>query len=370
MSRMVVVAAIAACLLGPVPAGAQETQSQQTPPAGSQKVVTAEVIRPSDGDALSGVVKIEGRGSSALGVERVTVSIGSRTVSATTPEDLSLDVTATYRWASYRLPESVKITPNGDYKITVDALSYGDHTEEASATVVVNNPPVPPSGLEATVKSRVVSLTWAPNPEPDVLGYIVKRYSAGGLEEVSRITRPSFSEQLEPGAYGFRIMAVRASATGRKRLSSAPSRRAAVVVPAPRSSPGPVGRGALPAAEAIRRYFGSTKKGFAREPALPSGPRRPSLPRAPATVPRAPRARANDDRHEEWGKYRRTLPYELEEAEPETGSTGVTRVLDEIVPPDGARWLVMGGALLLVAVFVALLARRIDVPKAATPEPR
>lgn len=371
MRRPLAVMGAAGLVLAALPAQAQQVpqpqQSQQ-----SQKVVTAEVVRPAEGDVVSGGVRIGGRGSSAAGVKSVTISIDRQVVAVAEPADLQQKVLAAYEWDSYFLPEASKIARNRAYTVTVEAVSTGDQVDRASAIVVVDNPPVAPTDVRASVKGQTVSLGWDPNPEPDLLGYAIERDSGKGFKEIDRTRRTGFSEDLVPGSYAYRVVAVRSSAGPDAAVTSPPSDPEAAVVSAPpppkEEDGGALGgaRGApskIGGAPALGNFFGGGSRG-AQNPGLPSAPK-PKVPsQANLKAPRPPKA-AQDNRHEEWGKYKRKLPYEIEEAEPETHSTGMTRILDEVIPPDGARWVLIGVALVLVALVIAVMARRVKVPKAA-----
>lgn len=365
MRRAVAVVGTAVLVAVALPARAQQVPQPQQSQQAQQSVVTAEVIRPVQGDVTSGVVRLKGRGSSPAGIKKVTISVDEKVMAVTEPGDFQQRAIAAYQWSSYFLPEASKIAPNRDYTVTVEAVSNGDQVDQASITIALDNQPVAPRGVKAAVKSDTVRLEWAPNPEPDLLGYAVERDSGKGFKEIERTRKPAFSEELAAGRYAYRVVAVRARARSKGVVTSPPSKPAGAVIspPPPPKSGGPLGgaRGVpnkIGGAGALSNFFGGSPK--APNPRLPGAPK----PKAPPTTRAArPPKTPEDNRHEEWGRYKRKLPYELEEAEPETHATGMTRIFDEVVPPDGARWVLIGGALLLLALFAAVMARRVKVPK-------
>ena len=365
MRRSLVVAGAVAGLIAALPARAQQVpQPQQSrQPQQTQKVVTAEVVRPADKEVVSGLTRLQGRGSSPAGIKKLVLSFDDETVATTEPQDFQQKVTSAYEWDTYFLPESSKIARNGEYVVTVDAVSNGDQTDRATATVVLDNPPIAPDRLRASVEDNKVSLVWAANPEPDVLGYSIERSAGKGFKEVGRTRKPTFSEALTPGRYAYRVLAVRGSGASKDALVSAPSKAMPAVISAP---PPPSGGGGSNdgGAGSLKNFFGTVREApDPRLPAAPFGKDRTKPPKTPKTA-EAP----TDNRREEWGEYKRTLPYELEEAAPETHSTGMTRILEEVIPPDGARWVIFGGVLLLIAGAVAVMARRVKVPKGPQPE--
>ncbi len=375
MRRAFAPLAVVACLLVALPAHAQQIPQPQQTPQQEQKLVTAELVRPVAADVLSGVVVLKGRGSSPAGVKKVAISIDGKTVAVVEPEELQQKVMVTYEWDTYLIPGTSKIAPNGEHTITVEAVSTGDQTDQQSIQLVADNAPVVPSRVRAVVRGTTASLSWAPNPEPDLLGYIVERNSGKGFRESARTRRPKYSEELAPGRYSYRVFAVRGSTNSDGAVASAPSQLAGAVVTAPplpsggaAGKTGAAGGGAGRAAGvgSIGKFFGPSGNA-PRAPGLPSAPR----PKEPPKPPKPPKVAdvPEDNRREEWGKYKRTLPYDLDEvdeqAEPSGVPASVTRVLDSIVPPDGARWVLLGGVLLVIAVVVAVMARRIKVPKPA-----
>ena len=65
----------------------------------------------------------------------------------------------------------------GENRITVKATDSAGNISKPSDVVMViyNQPPAPPTGLNAVVNGHAVTLTWNPNSEPDLSGYNLYR---------------------------------------------------------------------------------------------------------------------------------------------------------------------------------------------------
>ncbi len=94
-------------------------------------------------------------------------------------------------------------------------------------------PPAEVEGLEATYDpgTREVRLTWAPNPEPDLIGYRVER-NPPGRDGFSRIgdevvTETSFTDPDIGEEHRYRVIAVREGAAPGSKIESEPSRSVA-----------------------------------------------------------------------------------------------------------------------------------------------
>jgi hypothetical protein len=106
---------------------------------------------------------------------------------------------------------------------------------EVGATPVDLTPPAPPRGVRAvTGPGAVVSLSWEPNQEPDLLGYLVYR-SDGPTRRPRRLLDQPFrvpavnDRSVRPGGhYIYTVTAVDASS---RRNESAPSDDVEVVLP-------------------------------------------------------------------------------------------------------------------------------------------
>jgi hypothetical protein len=125
--------------------------------------------------------------------------------------------------------------PDGRHDYAVAAIDrYG--AEGAAGTVEAPvgdvDPPGPPTGLEATPIVRDVQLTWDPNPEPDVTGYVV-------LRDATRIGTSPAPSYLDPGlpngTYRYAVIAV--DAAGHESGESDPADATIDVQPVPPGAP-------------------------------------------------------------------------------------------------------------------------------------
>lgn len=143
---------------------------------------------------------------------------------------------------------------NGKYRATVTATwvhmdglgplrSETDRESGAKELVFyVAAPPVPPQGVRAsaTPEGRAVTLTWKPNPEPDLLFYVVQRRRAGEQTFVIRgepTEETTFTDTFAPadpgGDYEYNVVAVRQGVTKDSGVNSDTSPVAAVKVADP-----------------------------------------------------------------------------------------------------------------------------------------
>lgn len=171
---------------------------------------------------------------------------------------------------------------NGKYQATVTATAQyattlvpfepeHDETQSQNRVFYVAAPPVPPTGLKAAVNgdTRVVTLTWSPNPEPDLLFYQVQRPKLDGtIEAVGEPVKAGSPLSLEDqsttaagGEYRYQVVAVRQGAVKGQGVSSEPS-ATSVNVPAPPGAP----PGAQAGGAAGGAAPGSTVPGAAGKP--------------------------------------------------------------------------------------------------------
>jgi hypothetical protein len=97
---------------------------------------------------------------------------------------------------------------------TVGTLALeSDPAPPACATLEDTFPPRPPRDLKAVAAERAISLIWEPNSEPDLVGYLVLRGTAGG-EALDRLTpapirETSFSDVVPSGvSYTYAVQAI------------------------------------------------------------------------------------------------------------------------------------------------------------------
>lgn len=132
---------------------------------------------------------------------------------------------------------------NGHYQATITATETDSGllgnsttgTETTSTTFAEDVPPVAPQGVRATPSGSGVSVAWAANPEPDLLGYDVLRSAAGAPQSLGTTTSTSYEDSTAaPGvSYTYEVIALRAGdATGQSLLSPATS-ASSVTLPTP-----------------------------------------------------------------------------------------------------------------------------------------
>lgn len=122
---------------------------------------------------------------------------------------------------------------NGAYTVSANATGRDPTPEingdETSANTVrrfnIEFPPLAPSGVSASIDAptRRVTITWAANPEPDMVGYQVQRaYGTGSYREIgttAAVAKPTFVDDLSdpekfpPGQYRYRTIAIRRART-------------------------------------------------------------------------------------------------------------------------------------------------------------
>ena len=118
----------------------------------------------------------------------------------------------------------VSLPYNGIYTVRVDGTGTetpvdfnGPEADSRTNTFKVEAPPATPSGVKATVDQakRTITISWAANPEPDVLGYGV--YRKDGSQALYAGAGTSYTDtlgSLPAGTYQYRVYAVRPNADG------------------------------------------------------------------------------------------------------------------------------------------------------------
>ncbi len=124
--------------------------------------------------------------------------------------------------------------PDGRHRYEVTAIDrYGSEGEAAVAEAGVGDvlPPGRPAGLVAVPEVRDVALTWNPNPEPDIAGYVVLRDGA----RIATVPAPAHRDRgLANGTYAYTVIAV--DRAGLESGESDPASATIAVLPSP---PGP-----------------------------------------------------------------------------------------------------------------------------------
>ena len=360
------------------------------PPAHAQAGISVSVTGVASGSTVEGVVYVGGKASSAEGVDNLQVLINGTTVASTSPSGIRQNADTGYNWDTRQSISSSSLSQNGTYTIRVIGTSNGGARDEASATINVNNPASTPSGVTASTSGTTSSVSWNPNPEPDILRYRVERDSGSGFNTVTETEGTSFAEELSPGTHTYRVTAIRFSPAGGSR-ASAPSTGATVSIEAPASSGGdggsytggsgsntsggnggvanPFGPGATVKKGGFVNPFGGsggivTKKKGAfyiggkriALSGLPTGFLR--LPGMGGGLPQLPQGEGV-----KWGSYDAELPYDVPSGGAPLGSEATNiaaRSPWRVIPPDGLRWLAAGLLAIVAAAMAHFLAGRIE----------
>lgn len=248
--------------------------------------------------------------------------------------------------------DTTSLTPyNGVYEISATAISdsssltgpllgSGGVQNTTITGLSVNNPPVAPSGVSAGLSGTTPVVSWSPNPEPDVTGYVVFRSVSGtAFAPVGRTKATTFQDASAPqrSALSYEVVAVRSSPVASAGISSGASAATTAII-AGASGAAPI---ALPA------------------PKLPAPPRVPALKSigGPAAVPQVDNT------------FNPTLPFGNVPNTTETysvpSSSGNPQALASDAGHSGTttaqklRYAALASMLLVLAVFVIGLARKV-----------
>lgn len=127
-------------------------------------------------------------------------------------------------WDTTAYPEDAGVSLNGDYVIRVRAENADrgapseSHVDERLVTLV--NPVAAPRDVRLSFAdaAREATVSWAVNPEPDVIKYIVQQRAGNGPWQVAGETGPKvnrLTRKLASGSYTFQVAAVRPGAPGK-----------------------------------------------------------------------------------------------------------------------------------------------------------
>lgn len=143
---------------------------------------------------------------------------------------------------------------NGRYTVTVVATTHTSTSPQSQTTagrsfVLDVNPAVPANvAVTADAAQRTARVTWAPNPEPDLVGYEVLRAGPGPADSakiIAGVEAPATdytdtSVATQPaGTYRYSVVAVRQSGDGTKADFSAPSGEVTTTFSTPPKSQAP-----------------------------------------------------------------------------------------------------------------------------------
>ncbi|MDQ3956463.1 MAG: Ig-like domain-containing protein [Actinomycetota bacterium] len=332
MSRLFATTALLCLLLVNAPATAQEEHD----------VVQASMISPADDDVLSEVVTLHGRASSPAGIRRAELLVDGLVVATVTPDDFKQEVEVTFDWDTRTTPDGSAASSNGSYLVAVRGITNGERAVDTDTiSVLLDNYPQAPSGLQAEVKGDELRLTWEPNPEPDVVAYQVWRAQGKRFSLHREVDVTGFYEELEPGTYTYAIVALRSGPGENNARPSAASEPLSVVI-----NRGPDGNSSF--------VVGGKEAG---PKGLPVGIDLPSF--GQAGLPKLPNLAAEAGSDSEGG-YEKKLPYKVPKEFRVLGKpTDDRRRWWNAIPPDGLRWLAAGLLLLVVAAQARFIASRI-----------
>ncbi|MDQ3680131.1 MAG: hypothetical protein M3378_06235 [Actinomycetota bacterium] len=156
-------------------------------------------------------------------------------VTGPTSVDRAVDVPA----GCHPVNVPLSLTHNGRYTVSITAdspllVGVGE-CEKGSLdprSFFVAAPPKPPSGVTAVMgAARAVTVSWAKNPEPDIVSYRVQRsVGAGPFQQIGEIPGTSFKDAAVPpgGPIRYQVLAVRRGKTPQETVVSAPSAAATV----------------------------------------------------------------------------------------------------------------------------------------------
>jgi hypothetical protein len=230
---------------------------------------------PDDGDRLFGVGFVAARARFDDGISRWRIEMrpeaGGDPAFCDRSGDFGPDLTFRCNWDTSRLGDMTSLVPdqhlagsaapNGPYVITVTVWNVGrphsmlsqgippePHVLTPVRTVIVANPVSDPTGVERIydATTRRVTVSWAPNPEPDIYHYLLQaKHGTGIWQNVAELppTRTSFERLLtDAGTYQHRVAAVRPEVSQSSFVETPPfdvmPSSAAPAAPPP--SPGPV----------------------------------------------------------------------------------------------------------------------------------
>lgn len=338
-------------------------------PVFAQTGVSAKVTSPSDGATVNGYTGVTATASASTGVRNARMFIGDTLVASAEPSNLRQSVDLNHNWdtASSFFGGSSR---NGWYQIRVEVTATGGGSSTSKIDVMVDNPAQSPGNFAGYVQDDTVHLSWAPNPEPDLIGYRVEIAEAGTWTLAAETTATTYGATLQPGTYQYRVLAVRSSPTSAGQRVSEASPAVTLTIAAPETSgaggsvSGPKGgRGAVGGGDprvygrdgaASTRDVKNTARAFSSGGLSFGGlslPGQAGLPDLPSTAPF------------EWGSFKERLPYSLPEggvaldAAPQRLAAVSTTT---IIPMDALRWVGAGTLMIVLAVMVQFFGWRAD----------
>jgi Tol biopolymer transport system component/fibronectin type 3 domain-containing protein len=144
-----------------------------------------------------------------------TVRFQYRAIGETVWHDLGLPLTVD--------PYTVSLDPvtlgmsYGDYQVRAVAIDKNNNTDPSPEYITISYidtlPPAAPSGLSAHVEEGMVTLSWDPNTDPDLEGYLIYRKTSSGYTTLLNyggrpISGETFTTYQPEGEYSFFVKAV------------------------------------------------------------------------------------------------------------------------------------------------------------------
>lgn len=341
-------------------------------PAMAQTGAGAKINSPGEGAALSGSVSVSGTSTASTGVRTAKLFIDDNLVASASPSNLRTTVDLNYSWDTTQAFGG-GISRNGWHQIRVETTATGGGSSTSKISVMVDNAAQAPSGLDGYVQDTTASLSWSPNPEPDIAAYRIEIGNAGSWSTATETTGTSHTFSLQPGTYDFRVVALRSSPSLPNGRPSAPSAPVTLTIQSPEAVGGSTGgtgggtsgggRGAVGGGDprvygrdgaASTRDVKDTARAFSSGGLSFGGislPGQAGLPDLPGTQPF------------EWGTYKERLPYSLPQggipldaAPPRLAALSTTK----IIPMDALRWVGAGALMIVLAVFLQFFGWRAE----------
>ena len=133
----------------------------------------ASIFDPRDGDRVGGIVEILGTATGReFGEYRVAAEIPSGSGSWLLLRQSTVDVVSDLlaEWSTVGLPEETAVT------LRLEVEEETGHVETETVQVTIDNlPPAAPVGLAAVATGDDIQVTWTPNAEADLDGYLLYR---------------------------------------------------------------------------------------------------------------------------------------------------------------------------------------------------
>lgn len=174
------------------------------------------IVRPTHGASVSGQVTIEAQASDGLlgsGVSRVEYQIDSASGAWTTLSASLLSSTYSGTW-------NTTFVADGSHNLYVRATDGDGNQRLVYSVVVVGNPPAAPTGVRVAAPTApsnggYLDVSWSPNGEQDLSGYVVYRSTTAG-GPYTRVASVSTGFYRDPGlsngtSYSYVVAAVDAA---------------------------------------------------------------------------------------------------------------------------------------------------------------